>query len=196
MKAFGRLAALVGLAAAADSALAGVANLTHCPLALDSVGAGLAGALGGPLVGPIAGIVSGATVAWIVPGGGPLWAAALTHGLVGLAAALASRTGALRRPGASLAAGAATGLAVAIVLILGGAAAASAPVAAFLLGRGWGPTLALTGLGVAVEVVDKALTFLVLSLVAGRRSRSMPVAGASGLPSGGDRDVAQVSGDS
>lgn len=186
---------LVGLALAADVCLAAVARLTTFPVAIDSFGAGLAGALAGVPGGLIAGLASGAAVAWIVPGTGPPLGIALVHSLVGIAAALASRIGALRRPGTALAAGAATGLAAAAALIAGSMAGTWTPVAAFLLGPGRGATLVLTTLGVAVEVLDKAVTFLLVSLAVVRLScLSRHVAPRTS--SGGDGGVAQVPGDS
>jgi len=195
MTALGRLAALVALALAADLGLAAVASLTGLPVAVDCLGSALAGALGGGPAGLLAGLASGGAVAWIVPGAGPPLPVALVHGLMGVAGALASRIGALVRPGSALAAGAAAGLVTATVLIAANLAAASVPVAAFLLGSGRGATLLLTTLGVAAEVLDKAVTFLLVSLAVARLSRFTRRT-APGSSSGGDGGVAQVPGDS
>jgi len=167
-----RLAALLGIALTVDFALAAIGTLTRLPLGFDAFGTVLAGALGGPVIGFLAGVLSGAGVGWLVPGAGPVLVASAAHAVVGLAAAVASKAGALRRPGTSLAAGAAAGLAVAAgVLLAGRLTSGAAPLAAFLLRAGRGATAVLVGLGVAAEVVEKSLMFLLVGLLMGRLSR-------------------------
>lgn len=160
VSALGRPGALIALAMALDVGLGGAASLAGVPLALDSTGAALAGALGGPIVGVLGGLAGGALVGWSVPGGGSPLTGALVHAVVGVVAASASRTGALRRIGPSLAVGAGAGVAAAgTALLAGRLTTGSAPLAAFLLGAGRGPVVMLAALGVAHEVLDKAITF-------------------------------------
>jgi len=160
------MAALAGGALAADLGLAAGAAAAGLPLDLGCLGSGLAGALAGPVFGLMAGLANGAVVAYLVPGTGSALTSALVHGLVGVSAAAAGRLGALRHPGGRVAAGAAAGLVTAAaILVTSGLGPGGSPLAAFLLGAGRGATAVLVGLGVAAEVVEKAVTFLLVGLL-------------------------------
>lgn len=143
--------------------------LFKIPLYLDSLGTVLVGVLCGPLAGALAGICGVALLGLTSP---TALAFSPVAAVVGLAAGLASKLGAFRRIPTAVVAGGLTG-------VLG--AAAAAPIATYLYGgvTGGGTDIlvavfralgasALTSSfwqGLAVDPLDKAVTFFVVLMV-------------------------------
>ncbi len=149
--------------------LGSLVALFKIPLYLDSLGTVLVGALCGPLAGALAGVCGVALLGLTSP---TALAFSPVAAVVGLASGFASRLGAFRRIPTAVTAGGLTG-------VLG--AAAAAPIATYLYGgvTGGGTDIlvavfralgasALTSSfwqGLAVDPLDKGVTFLVVLLV-------------------------------
>lgn len=149
--------------------LGSLVALFKIPLYLDSLGTVLVGVLCGPLTGALAGVCGVALLGLTSP---TALAFSPVAAVVGLTAGCASKLGAFRRIPTALAAGGLTGVL---------SAAAAAPIATYLYGgvTGGGTDIlvavfralgasALTSSfwqGLAVDPLDKSVTFLVVLLV-------------------------------
>ncbi len=162
--------ALIPRAVALNLALGAIVAALKLPVYLDSVGTILVGVLAGPLAGALTGILSNIVLGLL---SSPVFFAfAPVAAVVGLAAGLFARLGAFRAPGRAGFSGAVIGVLaglcsvpIAIALFGGVTASGTGIITIVLRGLGLPLHMAVGVASVSTDIVDKALSAVLVALV-------------------------------
>lgn len=177
--------ALIPLAVAINVTMGALVGYLKLPLYLDSLGTVLVATLAGPMAGALTGAVSNGVSAFVF---NPAWWAFIpVAAFIGFLAGLLARRGFMANPFLAALSGLLTGVAV---------ATASAPIAAYVFGGatgagtdmvvavfralGFSRLEASMAQGLAVDPVDKMVTFLVIQSVVA----ALPLRLRQGFPQG------------
>lgn len=168
--------ALIPRAVALNLALGAVVAALKLPLFLDSVGTILVAALAGPVAGAVTGLLSNAVLGLL---SSPIFFAFMPVTVViGVLAGLAARLGVFRSAWVAAPAGAVIGVAAAVaavpivIALFGGVTASGTGIATVAL-RAAGLSLAASAAiaGAASDIVDKAVSCVLVALVIARLPR-------------------------
>lgn len=177
--------ALIPLAVAINVTVGALVGYLKIPLYLDSMGTVLVGALAGPMAGALTGAVSNGVSSFVF---NPAWWVFIpVAGLIGFLAGFLARRGFLANPFLAGLAGLVTGVSVAFASapiqahLLGGATGAGTDmVVAVFRAMGFSRLEASLVQGLAVDPLDKAVTFLIVQSVVA----ALPFRLRQGFPQG------------
>ncbi len=170
--------ALIPRAVALNLALGAIVAALKLPVYLDSVGTILVAVLAGPLAGAITGILSNVVLGLL---SSPVFFAfAPVAAVIGLAAGLSARLGGFRAPWRAIASGVAIGalaglcsVPIAIALFGGVTASGTGIITIVLRGLGLPLHMAVAAASVSTDIVDKALSSVLVALVVLRLPRRL-----------------------
>lgn len=170
--------ALIPRAVALNLALGAVVAALKLPVYLDSVGTILVAVLAGPVAGALTGILSNVVLG--VLSSPVFFAFAPVAAVIGMAAGVLARLGGFRAPWRAVIAGAVIGVVaglcsvpIAIALFGGVTASGTGVITIALRGFGMPLHLAVAVASISTDIVDKALSAMLVALVVVRLPRRL-----------------------